>query len=138
MKVYAIRKVLVVDDDEWVHSGIASVLEEHFDPMIEVVGAFTAQAGFSAFFSEAPDIVFVDIHFGEDNTDGIELLQRVKRIGATSKIPFVLFSDRDSLSDQLAGLDEESMPDDFLSKPLPESELVAKIRQWDRDRKSVV
>jgi DNA-binding response OmpR family regulator len=133
MKTLAIRKALVIDDDEGVLYGISSVLSQHFSPPIEIVGAVSTASGYSKFFSEAPDLVFLDVHFGEAaEPQGIELLKRVKQVKVREKVPFILFSDRDTITEQLTGLEEEYLPDDFLSKPLPEIELVAKVRQWDR------
>ena len=132
MRAHAIRKALVIDDDEGIFDSISTVLDDSFDPRIEVIYASTTKDGFAAFFSQGPDLVFLDIHFDEKDVSGIDLLKRIKKVQISENIPFILLSDRESINEQLRDLDEDEMPDDFLAKPLPAIELVAKIRQWDR------
>lgn len=56
--------------------------------------------------------------------DGLELIRRVRR--AEVKIPIIILTARDALDDRIVGLDIGA--DDYLIKPFPWPELLARIR----------
>ncbi len=134
MKTKAIRKLLIIDDDEGVFSSVDNTVAVHFGECISTSYSQSIATGFTQFFAQSPDLVLLDIHFGTDNskTEGIELLKRIKQIPMPRFVPFVLLSDRLSINKELAGLEERYLPDDFISKPLHQGELIAKIMQWER------
>jgi DNA-binding response OmpR family regulator len=126
----AIHKILIVDDDQ----SVIRSLTDYCYACLPDVALFTAsdpRAGFAKYFSSAPDLVFLDVHFPGDEVGGIKLLKRIRNVPMVVFVPFVVFSDRETVGAQLAG-DSRVTPDDFLSKPISETEFIAKIRQWDR------
>jgi len=132
VRLRAIRKILVIDDDIGVFRGIQRVVGESFGEGVKVDYALNTADGYSLFFSDPPDLCFLDIRFGDDDEAGIVLLKRIRNVQVAERIPIILLSVPQFIDKYLADLEERHYPDDFLAKPLPEIEVVAKIKQWDR------
>jgi DNA-binding NarL/FixJ family response regulator len=71
-----------------------------------------------------PDIVLLDVMMPE--LDGIATLHILKRDPATKFIPVVLMTALNAVEDRVRGI--EAGADDFLSKPVDDRELLARIR----------
>ena len=67
--------ILVVDDDAGVLASIKLELKEHYD----IFTALTVQEARSHIIGKSPNIVILDVHLGDQNIDGIEFLQEIKR-----------------------------------------------------------
>lgn len=67
--------ILVVDDDAGVLASIKLELKEHYD----IFTALTVQEARSQIMGKNPNIVILDVHLGDQNIDGIEFLQEIKR-----------------------------------------------------------
>ena len=65
-----------------------------------------------------------DLHRVLDRLDGLELTRRLR--GDDNKIPILMLTARDQVSDRVAGL--EAGADDYLVKPFALEELVARVR----------
>jgi putative two-component system response regulator len=78
--------------------------------------------------NESPDLVLTDINMPSLN--GIELCRRLKENAATRLIPVMLLTGMDGRSERLAGIDAGA--DDFLTKPVNNSELRARVRSLMR------
>ncbi len=76
------------------------------------------------------DIVLLDVMMPGMN--GFEVCRRLKADPATSHIPVVMVTALDQASDRLAGLDAGA--DDFLTKPIDEIALLARVRSLARLR----
>jgi two-component system response regulator QseB len=74
------------------------------------------------------DLALLDL--GLPRRDGVQILESVRRSGL--KLPVVVISARDALSDRVAGLDAGA--DDYLVKPFDLDELMARIRAVCRRR----
>jgi sigma-B regulation protein RsbU (phosphoserine phosphatase) len=74
--------------------------------------------------NEQPDLVLSDVIMPE--LDGFEFCKRVKNDDKLMNIPIVLITSLSSSEDKVKGL--ESGCDDFLSKPINDIELVARVR----------
>jgi len=68
------------------------------------------------------DVIVLDIMLPK--VDGLTLLSRIRKGG--NKIPVLLLTAKDALSDKIKGLDTGA--DDYLSKPFEFEELLARIR----------
>src|SRR5580698_5794528 len=76
------------------------------------------------------DIVLLDVMMPGMN--GFEVCRRLKLDPATSHIPVVIVTALDQASDRLMGL--EAGADDFLTKPIDEIALLARVRSLSRLR----
>jgi two-component system cell cycle response regulator len=118
-------RILVVDDIEANVRLLAAKLEaEYYDVLTASDGA-TALALAAG---EAPDIVLLDVMM--PGMDGFAVCRRLKDDPLTRHIPVVLVTALDSRGDKIAGL--ESGADEFLTKPIDDMLLFARVRSLTR------
>jgi two-component system cell cycle response regulator len=75
-----------------------------------------------------PDIVLLDVMM--PGMDGFEVCRRIKSNPRTAHVPVVMVTALDQPSDRVAGL--EAGADDFLTKPVDDSALFARVRSLVR------
>ena len=118
-------RVLVVDD---ILSNVklleAKLTAEYFD----VVTAFNGLECLAKIAESAPDIVLLDVMM--PGMDGFEVCRRIKSNPVTAHVPVVMVTALDQPSDRVAGL--EAGADDFLTKPVDDSALFARVRSLVR------
>jgi two-component system cell cycle response regulator len=118
-------RVLVVDD---IVSNVklleAKLTAEYF----EVMTAFGGTEALTRIAEHEPDIVLLDVMM--PGMDGFEVCRRVKGNPATAHIPVVMVTALDQGSDRVAGL--EAGADDFLTKPVDDAALFARVRSLVR------
>jgi len=118
-------RVLVVDD---ILSNVklleAKLTAEYF----EVVSAFNGLECLAKIDDAAPDIVLLDVMM--PGMDGFEVCRRIKNNPRTAHIPVVMVTALDQPSDRVAGL--EAGADDFLTKPVDDAALFARVRSLVR------
>jgi two-component system cell cycle response regulator len=118
-------RVLVVDD---ILSNVklleAKLTAEYFD----VVTAFNGLECLTKVAETAPDIVLLDVMM--PGMDGFEVCRRIKSDPKTAHIPVVMVTALDQPSDRVAGL--EAGADDFLTKPVDDAALFARVRSLVR------
>ncbi|RMF15914.1 MAG: PleD family two-component system response regulator [Alphaproteobacteria bacterium] len=118
-------RVLVVDD---VLPNVklleAKLSSEYFD----VLTATSGPAALEIVQREHPDIVLLDVMMPGMN--GYEVCRRIKGDPGTSHIPVVMITALDQRSDRIAGL--EAGADDFLTKPVDDTALFARVRSLVR------
>lgn len=118
-------RVLVVDDLEPnVKLLEAKLRAEYFD----VLGAFSGQEAVDKATSEQPDIILLDVMM--PGMDGFEACRRIKANPETTHIPIVMVTALDQQADRVAGL--EAGADDFLTKPVEDLALFARVRSLTR------
>ena len=118
-------RILVVDDIEAnVRLLEAKLTAEYYDVSVAHDGP-TALAKAAA---EMPDIILLDVMM--PGLDGFEVCRRLKSEPATRHIPVVLVTALDGRRDRLSGL--EAGADDFLTKPIDDVSLLARVRSLTR------
>ena len=114
-------RVLVVDDQEPnVRLLEAKLKAEYF----EVVTAFSGQIAIEKAISEQPDVILLDVMM--PGMDGFETCRRLKADRRTRHIPVINVTALDQPEDRVRGL--EAGADDFLTKPVDNLPLFARIR----------
>ena len=118
-------RVLVVDD---ILSNVklleAKLSAEYFD----VVTASDGETALKRLETDLPDIVLLDVMM--PGMDGFEVCRRIKANIKTAHIPVVMVTALDQSSDRVAGL--EAGADDFLTKPVDDTALFARVRSLVR------
>src|SRR6202051_1394410 len=118
-------RILVVDDiAPNVKLLEARLSAEYFD----VLTASNGPDALSMCEEGACDIVLLDVMM--PGMDGFEVCRRIKTNPATAHLPVVIVTALDQPADRLRGL--EAGADDFLTKPIDEVALVARLRSLAR------
>ncbi|MFC2953207.1 PleD family two-component system response regulator [Marinicaulis aureus] len=118
-------RVLVVDDLEPnVKLLEAKLRAEYFD----VLGAYSGQEAIDLAVKEKPDIILLDVMM--PGMDGFEACRKLKANPETMHIPVVMVTALDQQADRVAGL--EAGADDFLTKPVEDLALFARVRSLTR------
>jgi two-component system cell cycle response regulator len=118
-------RVLVVDDIAVnVKLLEAKLLVEYY----EVVTASDGPSALKAAKEHAPDIVLLDVMM--PGMDGYEVCRRLKADPETAHLPVVMVTALNEVRDRVQGL--ESGADDFLTKPVNDVALFARIRSLVR------
>ena len=110
--------IVVVDDEP----NIADLVDLYLAREgFRVLKTATGEAGLQAVKEHRPRLVVLDV--GLPDVDGLEVC---KRLRATSQIPVIFLTARDSEVDRVLGL--ELGGDDYLTKPFSPAELVARVK----------
>lgn len=120
-----VRRVLVVDDDEGVRTGVAWALEADG---FAVESLPDGMAAIDRIESSPPSLVVLDLSL--PGIGGLDILRRVRqreeRDGGGVRLPIIVLSGRDGETDRIVGLDLGA--DDYLVKPFSPGELAARAR----------
>jgi DNA-binding response OmpR family regulator len=112
-------KVLIVDDEESIRSGLGFVLaREGFD----VATAGDGDAALRAVRESPPDLIVLDVML--PRRSGWDVLRTLREEGRST--PVILLTARSGEADRVTGLDLGA--DDFVSKPFGLAELLARVR----------
>lgn len=114
-------KILIVDDEPF----NVDVLEQELaDHGYQSISASNGQEALELVAAEAPDLILLDVMMPV--MDGFTVCRILKGNDATSLIPIVIMTALDAVDDRIKGI--EAGADDFLTKPVNDRELLARIR----------
>jgi putative two-component system response regulator len=114
-------KVLVVDD----HPLNRQLLQAYLAGVdCSVLTAGSGAAALELFAQEPPDLVLLDVDM--PGLDGFEVCRRLKATPEGRLVPVVMITALNQVEDRVTAL--EAGADDFMSKPVERSELVARTR----------
>jgi putative two-component system response regulator len=115
------QTVLVVDD---VAENCILLVDYLENLGCEVVTANSGAEAMAYVEKKAPDLVLLDVDM--PGMSGLEVCRRIKSSPATSMVPVVIVTAYSAVDDRVAAL--EAGADDFLAKPVEQTELVARAR----------
>ena len=114
-------RILVADDDAAVRESLGRALRlEGYEVELASDGAEALER--LAANGDDPDLVVLDVLM--PNVDGLEVCRTLRRTG--SRLPVLMLTARDEVSDRVAGLDAGA--DDYVVKPFALAELLARVR----------
>ena len=116
-------RILIVEDDAALASGIARILEGEGHAVDVMAKGEQAVLGAR---QERFDMIILDV--GLPGIDGFEVLRRLRAAG--DRTPVLVLTARDALDDRIHGLDLGA--DDYMAKPFSLQELEARVRALTR------
>ena len=113
-------RILLVEDDPMIGAAVAEGLRATGDAVDWVQDGVSAASALAA----ATPYALLVLDIGLPGRDGLSVLRELRSHG--SKLPVLLMTARDAVSDRVAGLDAGA--DDYLVKPFDLDELLARVR----------
>jgi phosphoserine phosphatase RsbU/P len=114
-------QILVIDDDYSIQILLKRMLEKQG---YQVITASNGQEGISQALVCPPAMIICD--WIMPGLTGLEVCDRIKKDAKLSTTFFILLTSLDSVADRVKGLDAGA--DDFISKPIEQNELQARVR----------
>lgn len=115
------KRILIIEDEPEMRRNLATVLR------LERYQALTAENGRSGLEMarrESPDLILCDVMMPE--LDGYGVLQQLRADARLSVIPFIFLTAKGERDDLRSGMNLGA--DDYLTKPVPKSELLQAIQ----------
>ena len=117
----AIAKILVVDDTPANVKLLADLLTVKG---YEVATAPNGEEGLKRLAEQRPDLVLLDVMMPGMN--GYEVCRAIRSDPSTGVLPVVMVTSLDPAQERIKGL--EAGADDFLTKPINQAELLARVK----------
>jgi DNA-binding response OmpR family regulator len=114
-------KILIVDDEPFNVDYLEQELE---DFGYDTVSAKNGQEALHKVASEAPDLILLDVMM--PIMDGFTVCRLLKENDNTRLIPIIMMTALGSIEDRIKGI--EAGADDFLTKPVDDRELLARLQ----------
>jgi two-component system response regulator MprA len=125
-----VKTILVIEDEERILQFLRRGLSYEG---YRVETAVNGTDGLQIAHEQSPDLVVLDWMLPElePGLDGLEVCRRLR---ATSDVPILMLTAKDSVADRVQGLDAGA--DDYLVKPFALNELLARVRALIRRSRS--
>jgi len=115
------KRVLIVDDENDILNLVKRILtREGF----EVITASDGKEGLAKVYSEAPDLMILDINMPVMN--GWEVCRKIREDPLYKHLPIIMLTVRKTKADQLKGLNLGG--DEYITKPFFPAELLARVK----------
>jgi signal transduction histidine kinase len=114
------KKILVIDDEEWLREMIQLALQQHG---FEVIEAANGADGIELARKQLPDLILCDINMSK--VDGYLTLSSLRGEASTAAIPFILMTGLADNASMRHGM--ELGADDYLPKPFTTEGLYAAV-----------
>jgi len=115
------EKILVIDDEEHIANLVKDILEgEGF----EVTLAYDGEGALEKIHQIPPDLVILDLRL--PGMSGYQVCRKIREDISLAHIPIIMLTAKGSTSDKVIGL--SFAPDDYVTKPFQEEELVARVK----------
>ncbi len=115
-------RIVLADDHPVVRAGIRALLEG--DPELEIIGeAATPDEAVALAAADRPDVVLMDLQFGQDQT-GADATRRIRALAGAPAV--LVLTNYDTDGDILGAV--EAGASGYLLKDAPPAELIAAIR----------
>ncbi len=124
------QKILIVDDEMATLLPLKRSLEAEDYIVIEAYDGYEAIEKSKI---EMPELILLDLML--PGMDGIEVCSRLKKDALTEKIPIIMLTAKDDVSEKVEGL--EIGADDYVTKPFNLNELKARIKSVLRRSKEI-
>ncbi len=115
------QRILIVDDEMDALLPLKRSLEAEDYIVLE---AYDGSEAIKKSKSEIPDLILLDIML--PGMDGYEVCNRLKKDPLTGKIPVIMLTAKDEVTDKVEGF--ETGADDYVTKPFNLTELKARIK----------
>lgn len=127
------NSILLAVDDKPDNLFVLEQLIAGYCPDCRVITAQSAENGLTLAVKTPPDVAVVDVQM--PGMDGIEMCRRLKADRITANIPVILLTAHRT-TPQLKAKGLEAGADDFITKPVDNIELIAKIKVMLRIKKA--
>ncbi|MDB6038401.1 MAG: two component transcriptional regulator, LuxR family [Verrucomicrobiales bacterium] len=114
------KKILVIEDESEMRRNITTLLR-YCD--YATIGAANGREGIEAARRERPDLILCDVMMPE--LDGYEVLQALQLDKTLAPVPFIFLTAKGEKDDLRWGMNLGA--DDYLTKPVPNADLLAAI-----------
>ena len=115
------KRILIVDDSEFVRSYHSYILEQaHF----QVLTAVDGSDGLEKLYTNSCDLVLTDINMS--NMDGYEFIRRVRADGKYDSLPIIIVSTEGEAKDKTKGF--EAGANLYIVKPSSPEMMIENIR----------
>ena len=116
------KKILIADDDTYVHELLTAVLSSN---EFDIIHAYDGQETVERVDNEQPDLIVLDIMM--PIKDGRDICQDIKKNPRTKDIKILMLSGKDEQLERIVGL--ESGADDYIAKPFSQSHVARRIKK---------